>query len=138
MLDVTQGTSKWQSGLTNSTNAIKAGVQSVQTAPGQAAAAAADKWQLKLSDPATKAKFAANVGAVSLTDWQNSMINTGLGRIASGAQKGASKYSAFASQFYPYLANIQQTVNKMPSTTLQDNIARMVAQVTAASQFKNK
>lgn len=138
MLDATAGQNKWQQNLTNSTASIKAGVQAVTTAPGQAAAKAADKWQAKLQDPATKAKFAANVGKVSLADWQNAVINTGIGRIASGAAKGASKYGAFAQKFYPFLQNVKGQIDSMPSTTLEDNIARMTAQVRAVAQFKNQ
>lgn len=137
MLDPTVGAQKWQTNFSGSGQAIKAGVQAVQVAPGQAAAAAGSKWQAKLADPATLAKYQANVSKVSLADWQNAMLTTGLSRIASGAAKGSAKYSAFASKFYPFLANVKSTISKMPSTTLQDNINRMVAQVEAVSKYKN-
>lgn len=136
MLDPNVGTSKWQSNLTNSTTAIKNGVQAVTVAPTALAAKASDKWLAKVSSPDTQAKFVAGLNKVSLSDWQNAMVNTGIPRIASGAAKGAAKYTTFATKFYPFLANIQQTIKAMPSTTLEDNIARMTAQVRAASQFK--
>lgn len=137
MLDPNAGASKWQSNLTNSTAAIKAGVQAVTVSPTATAAAAADKWQAKLTSPDAKTKFVNSLKNVSLSDWQNSMINTGIGRIASGAQKGVTKYTAFAQKFYPFLANVQSTIKTMPSTTLEDNIARMTAQVRAVSQYKS-
>lgn len=138
MLDPTTGTSKWQNNLTNSTTAIKAGVSAVTTSPTQLAAAAADKWQAKLTSPDAKSKFVTSLGKVQLSDWQNATINVGIPRIAAGAQKGATKYSNFAGQFYPFLSNLQASISKMPSTTLEDNIARMTAQVRGAATFKMK
>lgn len=138
MLDPNAGQLKWQRNLQGSTESIKAGVMAVQQSPTAAAAAAADKWQAKLTSPDAKAKFIANTQAVSLQDWQTATVNVGIPRIAAGAAKGATKYGNFAAKFYPYLANVQQTIAKMPSTTLEDNIARMTAQVRAAAQFKNK
>jgi len=137
MLDPTTASKKWQTNLTNSTAAITAGVNAVTVSPTIAAAAAVSKWQAKLSSPDTATKFVNSLKAVSLQDWQTAMTTTGVGRIASGAQKGVGKYQTFATKFYPFLAQVQSTIKAMPSLTLQDNINRMVAQVNAVAQYKS-
>lgn len=136
MLDPNAGQQKWQRNLANSTDSIKAGVGAVTVAPTESAAAAADKWQAKLTAPDAKTKFVNNLKSVSLSDWQQATINVGIPRISAGAAKGASKYGSFAQKFYPFLQNVQASIKKMPSTTLEDNIARMTAQVRAAAGFK--
>src|SRR5215469_13095915 len=94
-------TAKWLANLSNSSARMQAGAMRVQTAPGQAAAAAADKWLAKVT--AAKAKFASRVASVSLQDWQNSYINVGIPRVAQGAQAKQAKVTAFFDQFLPYL-----------------------------------
>lgn len=136
-LDPTSATAKWVANLSGATTSITQGVQAVQTAPGQQAAKQVNTWLAKIQQ--SSAKWQKNVAAVSLQDWQNSMINIGIPRIASGAQQKQSKYLAFAQSFYPYLATGQAKVKAMPNVTLQDGIARAVAmiQYNAAYQGKN-
>lgn len=126
--------SKWLTNLGSATDRMTAGAQRVTKAPGQAAAAAADKWLQKVT--AAKAKFAANVGAVSLADWQNAYINVGIPRVAQGAQAKQNKVLAFQQQFLPYLQRGVQTIDAMPSTTLEDGIARATAMIRYNSKFK--
>jgi hypothetical protein len=126
--------SKWLTNLGAATARMTSGAQAVQKAPGQAAAAAADKWLAKVTQ--SKAKFAANVAAVSLSQWQNAYINVGIPRVAQGAQAKQSKVLAFQQQFLPYLqAGIGQ-IDAMPSTTLEDGIARATAMIRYNAKFK--
>jgi hypothetical protein len=113
---------------------MQSGAMAVQTAPGQAAAAAADKWLAKVT--AAKAKFAARVSSVSLQDWQNSYINVGIPRVAQGAQAKQAKVTSFFDQFLPYLSAGLQTIDKMPSVTLEDGIARASAMIRYNAKFK--
>jgi len=110
------------------------GAQGVTKAPGLAAAAAADKWLQRVT--ASKQKFAQNVGAVSLQSWQNSYINIGIPRVAQGAQAKQGKMQAFMDQFLPYLQRGVQTIDAMPSTTLEDGIARATAMIRYNSKFQ--
>lgn len=131
-LTADQIASKWASNLSSATQNIQAGVQSVQVAPGQAAArqktvyvqnvqAAADKW-------------ARNVASVTLSDWQTAMVSKGIPRIASGAQAAQPKFVSFMNQLLPY---IQQGQRALPARgNLDANIARMTAWVRHMSQFK--
>lgn len=127
-------TAKWVSNLSGATERMTAGANSVTTAPGQLAAAAADKWLARVT--ASKAKFAANVSKVSLQSWQNSYINIGIPRVAQGAQAKQDKMQAFMADFLPYLANGVAQIDKMPSTTLQDGIARATAMITYNAKYR--
>lgn len=129
-----QATQKWLAGLQNATPRMTAGAQAVQKAPGQAAAAASAKWLAKVS--AAQQKFATNVGRVSLQDWQNSYINIGIPRVSQGAQAKQGKVTAFMDQFLPYLQTGLQTIDQMPSTTLEDGIARATAMIRYNAKFK--
>jgi len=113
---------------------MTAGAQAVQTAPGVAAAAAADKWLQKVT--ASKAKFAANVGAVTLQQWQQAYVNIGVPRVAQGAQAKQAKVQSFMTQFLPYLQTGVATIDAMPSTTLEDGIARATAMIRYNYKFK--
>lgn len=129
-----QAVSKWLSNLSGAQERMQQGAMSVQTAPGAAAAAAADKWLAKVTQ--AKAKFAANVGRVSLADWQNSYINVGIPRVSQGANAKQAKFAAFFDEFLPYLQRGLQTIDKMPSTTLEDGIARATAMIRYNAKFK--
>lgn len=129
-----QATQKWVTNIGQATERITAGVQAVQTAPGQAAAAAHQKWLTRVQESADK--WRQRVGSVSLQDWQQSMVNVGIPRIAQGAQAKQGKMESFMSDFLPYLSQGVNRVEQMPSVTLEDNINRAVAMIRHNSQFK--
>lgn len=135
-MDPTSATAKWVNNLSNSTQAITDGVNSVTTAPGQAAARQVQTWLARVQ--ASAQKWATNTAAVSLQDWQQSMITTGIPRIASGAQAKQGKYQAFATKFFPYLQTGVAQVKAMPKVTLQDGINRAVAMINYNAKFSNK
>lgn len=129
-----QATAKWVQNIGQATERITSGVQAVQTAPGAAAAAAHQKWLSRVQAAADK--WRQRVGSVSLQDWQQSMINVGIPRIAQGAQAKQGKMKAFMDDFLPYLSQGVARVEGMPSVTLEDNINRAVAMIRHNSQFK--
>lgn len=125
---------KWVQNLSASADRMTAGANAVTKAPGQAAAAAADKWLQRVTQ--SKEKFKANVGAVSLQSWQQSYINIGVPRVAQGAQAKQAKMQAFMEQFLPYLARGLAQIDAMPSTTIEDGIARASAMIRYNAKFK--
>lgn len=135
-LDPTSATSKWVTNLSNATQHITDGVNAVTVAPGQAAARQQQTWLARIQ--ASAGKWATNTAAVSLQDWQQSMINTGIPRIAQGAQAKQGKYQAFATKFFPYLQTGVSQVKAMPKVTLQDGINRAVAMINYNAKFSNK
>lgn len=135
-LDPTKATAKWVTNLSNATQAITAGVNDVTVAPGQLAARQVNTWLARIQ--ASAQKWAKNVGAVSLQEWQQAMINVGIPRIAQGAQANQGKYLAFAQSFYPYLSQGQAKVKQMPKVTLQDGINRAVAMIQHNAAYSGR
>ena len=129
-----QAVEKWLANLGQANARMQSGAMSVTTAPGQLAAAAADKWLARVTQ--SKDKFKARVGSVSLQDWQNAYINVGIPRVSQGAQAKQAKFASFFDQFLPYLQTGLQTIDKMPSTTLEDGIARATAMIRYNAKFK--
>lgn len=125
---------KWLQNLGSATDRMTSGAQRVTKSPGAAAAAAADKWLQRVT--ASKAKFAANVGRVSLQDWQQSYINIGIPRVAQGAQAKQGKMLSFMEEYLPYLQRGVSTIDQMPSVTLEDGIARATAMIRYNAKFK--
>lgn len=134
--DPTTATQKWQTNLSNSTPAMQRGVAALQTSPGASAAAAADKWLMKVSQ--AKQKFASRVGSVTLQDWQSAMNNYGIARVAQGAQAKAGKMQSFMTEFLPYLQNGVAQIDRMPNNTLEDGIARATAMIRYNAGFQRK
>lgn len=131
-----QAVDKWRTNISAATDRMTAGANAVQEAPGLAAARAADKWLARVT--AAKDKFKTNVAAVSLASWQNSYINIGIPRVAQGANAKQGKVLAFQSQWLPYLQTGVATIDKMPSVTLEDGIARATAMIRYNAKFKRQ
>ena len=121
-LDPTRWSTSWKSGLTNATTRIAEGVDAVTVAPGRLAAANKEGYLAGVQRSVDK--WAANVGAVSLPEWQNAMRDRGIPAIASGAERGESKVARWASFAGP---NIENLKSKMPKrgATIDANIARV-------------
>lgn len=122
---------KWGTNTTNSTEQVKAGIQAVTVAPGQLAAKAADLYVTNTA--AAKGKFARNVAAVGLSDWQTAAIDKGLPRIASGVQAAGSKMQAFFADMLPAQAAI---VAKLPPRgSLEANVQRSAAMIRGMAGY---
>lgn len=129
-----QATTKWTSRLQQATTEMQQGVARVTKAPGADAAAKFDKWLAGVQ--AGAAKWRRNVANVSLQDWQNAMTNIGIPRVGQGATQKASKYTAFASDFYPFLGQAMARVNAMPDATFEQRLAKSTAMQQALHNYK--
>lgn len=127
-------TQKWVTNIGQSTARITAGVQAVSVAPGQKAAAQSAKWLQKVT--ASQDKWRTRVASVSLTDWQNAMINVGIPRVAQGAQAKQQKMQDFMTSFLPYLQAGVARIDAMPSVTLEDSINRATAMIRYNAAYK--
>jgi hypothetical protein len=123
----------WASRLGASTQKITDGINAVTVAPGIAAARQKDVWLSNTQ--AAQAKWAKNVSAVSLSDWQQMTINKGVPRIASGAQAAQPKFQAFMAKFLPYVQSGKASLP--PRGTLDQNINRAVAMMRYNAKFSN-
>lgn len=84
--------SKWKTNFGAAGQAWANGIDSVQIAPGIAAAAAVDRYLAGVNNNATK--YVRNVGAVSLGTWKETSKAKGASRLQSGATAGMAKYQA--------------------------------------------
>ena len=135
-LNSASATAKWLKGLQGATQQITDGVNAVTVAPGVAAARQQTLWLARIT--ASAPKWAANVSAVSLGEWQQSMITRGIPNISQGAAAKQGKYTAFADKFFPYLQQGIAKVHAMPKTSLADGINRAVAMIQHNAAFSNK
>lgn len=122
-----QATAKWLTGISGAQDRMKSGALAVKDAPGELAAQAADKWLARVT--ASKNKFIVNSRAVTLQQWQQAYINTGLPRVSQGAQDKQGKYTAAMDAFLPYMQQGLNTIDKMPNNTIEDAVNRAAAMI---------
>lgn len=118
--------SKWRDRLQASTDQMTQGVNSVTTAPGVQAAAQANLMKTRILEALNSGKWAKNVSKVTLQQWQQAMIQTGIPRVSQGASDKAHKVEAFMTKFLPFAANVAQQIAAMPNSTDQDRKNRML------------
>ena len=125
---------KWKTRLQGSTEEMRAGVMAVTVAPGLAAAQQKQAWLARIN--ASADKWARNVAAVSLQDWQGKMTGVGISRVSAGAEANQDKVTKFMQDFLPHVARGQQIVKAMPNAPLEDGIQRMIAMARHNATFK--
>lgn len=126
---------KHASRLMGASEDIRRGVERVTEAPGIKAAAQKEKMKARLIAAIDSGKWERNVKAVSVEEWRSKMINKGIPAISTGIQQARQKVVAFAAQLLPAVEKAQAVIKTMPSTTLQQNIQRMVRYTEEMAKF---
>lgn len=121
MITAQQGAAKWRANTAGAGQAFRDGVASVQTAPGQQAAQAADRMLAGVTAAVTSGRWAAAVGAVPLERWKASMLSKGLARIAGGVADAEPKMAAFNARWYPLQQALSDHVKTMPRGSVADS-----------------
>lgn len=129
---------KWNRRIKAAVPDIQAGIQRVTTAPGESAAAKADKLLQRVTEAITSGKWAERVRSVTVEDWRRAALNKGIPRIAAGADGAMDKQREFASQLLPYLDRVVSEVKRMPDLTLEDAIARASYVIREMSKFRKR
>ena len=124
--------------LKGATADIRRGVERVSEAPGIAAGRKVDKMRQNLIQSLDDGTWKRRVESVSLSDWQRSMTEKGIGRIAAGIDEAADKMEDFFGQLFSHQEGLQRKVAAMPDLTLEDNLNRMVTFVRGMSDFKRQ
>lgn len=129
--------SSWANGFKSQAakDKYKRSVQALKQSPGEAAAAAQDKYKNATADAVDSGRYRDGNLSYSLTDYQQAAV-AGVDRFDSGAKKGTGKMAKFAAEFGPYLAQTQQMVKAMPNATESERDERMRANAHALRQFK--
>ena len=83
---------RWSSGFGSSGQRWADGIDAVQVAPGQLAAAALPRYLAGVQQNGQK--WASRTASVSLAAWKQQSVSKGQARLASGAQAGMAKYQA--------------------------------------------
>jgi hypothetical protein len=133
-----EGADKLKRGITSHGTDYLAGVQKVTQNPAELAAAKAEQWFASLQDAYANGRFQRGLGRVTLADWKASVQNGGAARYTQSADRAATNYQRFATQFYPYLDSVQSQVSSMPKRNLAESIQRMVRNVELIHEFKNR
>jgi hypothetical protein len=124
----------WQTGFAGATQKYTDGINAVQTAPGQLAAAQKNLYVQNVQAAANT--WATNVASVSLADWKNAATTTGAQRLTSGAAKGLAKMQAFMNNFLPQLG---QVVDGLPPRgSFEQNLQRFTTYAQALHAKKGQ
>ena len=124
--------------LKNAQEDIRIGVENVTESPMQKAIAKKGKMRANIIAAIDDGKWERGLGRVSLDQWKTAVLDKGIGRIAAGIDGARDKVIAFANELLPYQDAINVKLNKMPDTTLQDSIQRMVFFTTEMAKFKRR
>ena len=111
--------------LKASTEDIKRGIGRVSESPGVAAAAQENKMLTNVTEAVSSGRWARKVAAVPLEAWKKRAIEKGVGRISAGIDAAKPEQVAMAGRLLAATDEVGARVREMPSTTLDDNIARM-------------
>lgn len=118
---------KWGTNLNASGQYIQSGVQRVQVAPGQSAAAAQARMLANLTAAVTNGTWAKNVSAVSLSDWQNAMTTKAIPRIAQGVTAAQKTKVGKITALLSAVDQASAAANALPKGGLEEGIARATA-----------
>lgn len=130
--DPTTIAANWANRLGQSTQKITDGVQAVTTPPGQAAARNQQGYIAGVQN--NVGKWARNVAAVSLSDWQQAVINKGIPRVSTGAQAAQDKFASFMSKLLPAQKSLYGTLPPRGDTSA--NINRAVAWMQGMAKLR--
>lgn len=120
--------------LSRASESIKSGVMSVTVAPGKIAAANKERYLAGVTKSVDK--WVDNVGSVSLPDWQSSMVDKGIPRIAEGIRQAEPKIRDFHTQLQSYQSSYLPKLNTMKVLSIGDAIAKASANIEAMSKFR--
>lgn len=122
---------KWGRRLNAASADIKTGVNAVQVAPGEAAAAAQDRMLTNLMAAVNSGFWAKQVSGVSLNDWKDAMINKGIGRIAAGVTQAQKTKIGTFTRLLSAVDSAAAEANAIPKGDINQSIARAAAFMTA-------
>lgn len=128
----------WAKNLKASTETIRKGVERVKESPTEKAAASKEKMKAKIVEAIDSGRWERGLKKVTLDQWKKAFSEKGISRISAGADNSKPKVQDFAKALLDYQKSNIATVDKMPTTTIDDAIAKMDAWVRTMAKFKYK
>lgn len=138
MLSSAQVAAKWVRNTSQATEALKAGVANVTTAPTASAAQALDRYLSGVQNAVSSGKMAAALNAVSLQDWQTAMTTKAVARIPAGVAAAQQKFTTFMDKWLPYQQQLSQRVAAMPKGSVADAQARSSYAIAYNAAFSKR
>lgn len=135
MMSSSDVAAKWAKNLSSSTASITAGVNAVTVNPAATASSRAQAYAQGVQDAVNSGKYQRGLARVTLQSWQQSMINKGIPRIASGAQAAVPKMQAFMDKWLPYQQGLLAKLASTPRGDLSTNIQRAVTAMQYNAAF---
>jgi hypothetical protein len=133
-LSAQEATAKWAERASAASGAYTAGIARVTISPGVLAAEKEQKWLQAVT--ASASKWAARLRNLDLAQWKKITTELGGQRYGQGVQQKQGKYQAFAEEFFPYLAQGQEAIARMPDTTFEQRTQRAMAMMRHSHEFK--
>lgn len=126
---------KWKRNAANSTEDMKAGVQAVQVSPTSKAAAAIPKFLQGVQEAVASGRMANALNAVTLGDWQNSMLGKGLRNYATGINAISPAGQRAMADQQQAADQIKQQIAGMPSATEADMEQRALTAMRLMKEY---
>lgn len=133
-----QAAERWVRAMQGATQNYQEGVQSVQTAPGQAAAKNVNGYQNGVAQAVASGKWASRVSAVSLEEWKQTTLQKGAARLAQGATSAQAKVMAAHERIGPMVDSARASIANMPRDTPSARIARATAYMTKMAELGSR
>lgn len=129
---------KWQRNIAGAAESIRQGVMAVTQAPTQKAAQALDRAATNYVEAITSGRTQRKLNAVTLQDWQKSVLDKGISRMTSGATAAMPKMEKFLTAWLPQMAAASQEVQSMPKNNLDEALQRVRRIAEIGKQFAGK
>jgi hypothetical protein len=127
MVTAQQWAQSWANGMSGADAKIRAGVMATVLSPGQEALGSIAKMRANWIAAIDSGRWAIAMGAMTVQEWQQAMIQKGLPRIADGVAAGKPKVQAYANIAIPVMQALQAQIHAMPKTTPAESEARVLA-----------
>jgi hypothetical protein len=127
---------KWAAGVTNGVENYRAGVAAVSVAPTESAIAAIPRYVEGVNRAVADGRVEAGLRRVTLADWQRATLDKGAPRLATGARAAEGDFAQFMTEFMPFVEQVRAQLP--PRGSLDENLARMVQNARALSEFRRR
>lgn len=137
-LTPSQVAEKWARNLAGSAEQIRTAVGQVSVSPGEAAISQKQSYLDGVNRAFSDGTYERGLRSFTLQDWQRSMVEKGVPRIAGGATAAKPKVDSFMGQWLPLQDELSRRVAAMPKGSLQDAQARAAFAIQYNAGFRGK